>query len=66
MQLSFLCNKYDTIKFFNLQYFLTKKSEGMISVSVLVLDIHIILLDPMLFLSAMVIISLQGMSLEVF
>lgn len=37
----------------------------MISVSVPILDIHIILLDPMLILSGMVIIFLQGISLKV-
>lgn len=37
----------------------------MISVSVPILDIHIILLDPMLVLSGMVIVFLQEISLEV-
>lgn len=38
-----LCSKYGIIKLFNLYYFLTRKWEGMVSVSVPVLDRHILL-----------------------
>lgn len=45
-----LCSKYGIIKLFNLYYFLTRKWEGMVSVSVPVLDRldRHILLDAML------------------